>query len=104
MTYDIMREYRTSSEVTGPLLFIEGVQGVGYAEIVEVETPAGERRRGQVLEVAEGLAVVQVFEGTSGLDTAATSVRFLGETLKLPVSADILDQIKEAVKITIDAG
>ena len=104
MTYDIMREYRTSSEVTGPLLFVEGVSGVGYAEIVEVETPAGERRRGQVLEVAEGLAVVQVFEGTSGLDTAATSVRFLGETLKLPVSADILGRVFDGSGEPIDGG
>jgi len=104
MTYDTMKEYRTSSEVTGPLLFVEGVSGVGYAEIVEVETPAGERRRGQVLEVTESLAVVQVFEGTSGLDTSATSVRFLGETLKLPVSADILGRVFDGSGEPIDRG
>ncbi len=104
MTYDTMKEYRTSSEVTGPLLFVEGVSGVGYAEIVEVETPSGERRRGQVLEVTESLAVVQVFEGTSGLDTSATSVRFLGETLKLPVSADILGRVFDGSGEPIDRG
>jgi V/A-type H+-transporting ATPase subunit B len=104
MTYDTMKEYRTSTEVTGPLLFVEGVSGVGYAEIVEVETPGGDRRRGQVLEVTEGLAVVQVFEGTSGLDTSATSVRFLGETLKLPVSADILGRVFDGSGEPIDGG
>jgi len=104
MTYDTMKEYRTSSKVTGPLLFVEGVSGVGYAEIVEVETPSGDNRRGQVLEVAEGLAVVQVFEGTSGLDTSVTSVRFLGETLKLPVSADILGRVFDGSGEPIDGG
>ncbi|MCK5588106.1 MAG: V-type ATP synthase subunit B, partial [Candidatus Lokiarchaeota archaeon] len=99
-----MKEYRTSSKVTGPLLFVEGVSGVGYAEIVEVETPSGDNRRGQVLEVAEGLAVVQVFEGTSGLDTSVTSVRFLGETLKLPVSADILGRVFDGSGEPIDGG
>lgn len=63
----VIREYSTVSEISGPLLFVQNVSGVGYGELVRIRTPAGEERRGQVLEVRSDMAVVQVFEGTSGL-------------------------------------
>lgn len=66
------REYTTVSEVAGPLMVVQGVEGAAYNEIVEIETPAGENRTGQVLEVKEDIAVVQVFEGTSDLNTEST--------------------------------
>ena len=84
------REYTTVSEVSGPLMIVEGVEGVGYNEIVEIETPTGENRKGQVLEVNEDLAVVQVFEGTDDLNTLNTKSRFTGETAKIGVSDDMM--------------
>lgn len=84
------REFRTIREVSGPLLFVEDVSGVRFGELVIIVTPSGEERRGQVLEVGEGMAVIQVFEGTTGLDVKKTTVRFIGDTIKLPVSTDML--------------
>ncbi|MEM2460263.1 MAG: HAS-barrel domain-containing protein, partial [Candidatus Hadarchaeales archaeon] len=75
-------EYLSIKEVSGPLLVVEGVRGVAYGEVVEIITPTGERRRGQVLDARENLAVVQVYEGTGGIDTSKTKVRFTGETVK----------------------
>ena len=77
------------------LLFVnlEGKGGVSYGEICEIDTPLGERRRGQVLEISDDLAVIQVFEGTTGLDTDKTTVRFLGSTLEMTkfANSDILN-------------
>ena len=87
------REYTTVSEVAGPLMVVQGVEGAAYNEIVEIETPAGENRTGQVLEVKEDIAVVQVFEGTSDLNTESTKVRFTGETAKIGLSTDMLGRI-----------
>ena len=84
------REYTTVSEVSGPLMVVEGVEGVAYNEIVEIEAPTGEHRRGQVLEVKDDVAVVQVFEGTTDLNTLNTKVRFTGETAKIGVSKDMM--------------
>jgi V/A-type H+-transporting ATPase subunit B len=100
----IGREYSTIHEISGPLLFVEHVRGVGYGELVRVSTPAGEERRGQVLEVSENVAVVQVFEGTSGLDVSRTTVKFSGETIKLPVSSDMLGRIFDGSGRPIDGG
>jgi len=86
-------EYSYVSEVTGPLMIVEGIKGVAYNEVVKIKTSSGEERTGQVLEVYEDKAVVQVFEGTRGLDTRFTSVRFTGETMKLGVSKDMLGRI-----------
>jgi len=98
------REYTTVSKVTGPLMIVEGIEGVAYGEIADIETPSGERRRGQVLEVREGLAVVQVFEGTSNLNTSTTKVRFTGETAKLGVSLDMLGRVFGGTGKPIDGG
>jgi V/A-type H+-transporting ATPase subunit B len=89
----MMKEYQTVTDVAGPLLFVNGVSGVGYNEMVEITLPSGERRKGQVLETSKGIAVVQVFGSTAGLDTQATRVRFLGETMRLAVSDEMLGRV-----------
>ncbi|MEM2106311.1 MAG: V-type ATP synthase subunit B [Candidatus Bathyarchaeia archaeon] len=104
MMRSIEREYCTVSRISGPLLFVRAVSGVGYGEIVRITTPSGEERRGQVLEVGEDMAVVQVFEGTSGLDVPSTRVSFSGETIKLPVSSDMLGRIFDGSGKPIDGG
>lgn len=86
----MIKEYKTTTEVKGPLLIVEDVTGVAYDELVEVELASGEKRRGKVLEVNEDKAVIQMFEGTAGLDVPSTKIRFQGSVLKLPVSADLL--------------
>ncbi|MEX0649864.1 MAG: V-type ATP synthase subunit B [Candidatus Andersenbacteria bacterium] len=86
----MLKEYKTTTEVTGPLLICEGVEGVAYDELVEVELASGEKRRGKVLEIDGDRAVIQMFEGTAGLDIPNTKIRFQGDVLKLPVSSDLL--------------
>ncbi len=86
----MLTEYKTTSQVKGPLLIVEGVKGAAYDELVEVELPSGEQRRGKVLEVHGSQAVIQMFEGTTGLDVSSTKIRFQGKALTLPVSSDIL--------------
>ncbi|VVB98240.1 V-type ATP synthase beta chain [uncultured archaeon] len=88
-----MKEYKTINQIAGPLVFVEGVSGVSYGEIVEILLPSGVRKKGQVLDVSEGIAVVQVFGTTSGINTSQTSVKFLGETMKIGVSADMLGRV-----------
>jgi V/A-type H+/Na+-transporting ATPase subunit B len=101
-----LRKFKTVKEVSGPLLFVdlEGKGGVSAAEICEVETSFGERRRGQVLEITNDLAVIQVFEGTSGLDTNETSVRFIGKTLEIGVGEEMLGRVFSGRGIPIDGG
>ncbi|WIV65787.1 ATP synthase subunit B [Natrialbaceae archaeon AArc-T1-2] len=98
-----MKEYQTITEVSGPLVFAEVDEPVGYDEIVEIETPGGETLRGQVLESSEGLVSIQVFEGTGGIDRNA-SVRFLGETMKMPVTEDLLGRVLDGSGNPIDGG
>mgnify|MGYP000047006297 CR=1 FL=1 len=98
------KEYLTVKEIAGPLLFVERTSGIAYGEVVKVTTPIGEERTGQVLEVDEKRAVVQVFEGTSGLDITKTATRFTGETLKFPVSLDIMGRIFDGSGRPIDGG
>ena len=99
-----VKEYTKVSEIRGPLLVVEGVSRVAYDEVVEVELPSGEKRRGRVLEVARNVAIVQVFEGTTGISTVGTKVRFLGKTLEMPVSEDMLGRTFDAVGRPIDGG
>ncbi|MEM2304907.1 MAG: V-type ATP synthase subunit B [Candidatus Methanomethylicia archaeon] len=96
--------YRTISEISGPILIVKNVFDAAYGEIVEIETGSGEKRTGTVLETGEGYAVVQVFEGTRGLDIRTTSVRFLGETVKIPISNDVLGRIFDGKGRIIDDG
>lgn len=86
----MLKEYKTTVEITGPLMIVDKVEGVAYDELVEIDLPSGEKRRGKVLEVDGDRAVVQMFEGTSGLNVSETKVRFQGDVLKLPVSGDLL--------------
>ena len=87
------REYLTVTEVSGPLMVVEGVAGVAYGEVVEIVTPAGEVKHGQVLDAHEDRAVVQVYEGTRGVDTKQTRVRFTGETVKFGVGVELLGRM-----------
>jgi len=98
------REYSTVSEVSGPLMVVEGVAGAAYGEVVEIRAPDGKIRLGQVLEARTDAAVVQVFEGTRGLDTGMTAVRFTGETMKLGVTRDILGRVFDGTGKAIDGG
>jgi len=101
--YTDMKEYQTITEISGPLVFAAVDEPIGYDEIVEIETPAGELRRGQVLESQSDLVAIQVFEGTTGIDRNA-SVRFLGETLKLKVTEDLLGRVLSGSGQPIDGG
>jgi V/A-type H+-transporting ATPase subunit B len=98
-----MKEYKTITEISGPLVFAEVDEPVGYDEIVEIETPSGETKRGQVLETSDGLVSIQVFEGTEGIDRNA-SVRFVGETLQMPVTEDLLGRVLDGSGRPIDDG
>ncbi len=98
------RTFLTIREISGPLVFVESVTGVGYGELVEVTTPSGEERTGQVIDVSEDVTIVQVFEGTSDLDTKTTTVRFTGETIKLPVSMDMLGRVFTGAGKPADGG
>src|SRR3989338_680985 len=89
----MIKEYSTVRDVIGPLIIVDGVQGVSYGEIVQIRTPDDEHRIGQVLEVREQAAVVQVFQGTTGIDTQRTRVRFTAETMKIGVSTEMLGRI-----------
>lgn len=98
------REYQTVREIAGPLLLVEEVSGVTYEELVEVRMKSGEIRRGKVLEVNQDKALVQIFEGTSGLDAENTTVRFLGKGVELPVSEEMLGRVYSGSGQVRDGG
>ena len=98
------KQYRTLSYVSGPLIFVERVQGVGYGEIVEITSADGVTRAGQVLEVAGDRAIVQVFTGTRGLDVDTTRVRFTGEVARLGVSTEMLGRTLNGAGEPLDGG
>jgi len=83
-------EYKNVERVAGPLVVVKEVRNAAYNEVVKITLPNGETRLGQVLESAEGYAVVQVFGQTTGINIGSTSVSFLGDTFKVPVSEDML--------------
>ncbi|MCK4430549.1 MAG: V-type ATP synthase subunit B [Candidatus Aminicenantes bacterium] len=87
------KEYLTVSNIVGPLLIVEKIREVKYGELVEIETAAGVLRRGTVLDVSTERAIVQVFEGTVGLDVDKSRVRFLGRSQQLGVSEEIIGRI-----------
>lgn len=99
----MVKEYRTITEVSGPLVFVEKTEWVGYAELVEVTLPDGEKRRGQVLDTSKEIVVVQIFEGTAGVDRQS-SVKFLGDTIRLSVSQDMLGRVLSGSGEPIDEG
>ncbi|UCB58593.1 MAG: V-type ATP synthase subunit B [Thermoplasmatales archaeon] len=95
-------EYTTVSKVAGPLMIVDGIKDVAYNEVVKIKTATGEERTGQVLEAFMDKAVVQVFEGTKGLDTDKTSARFIGETMKLGVAKNMLGRVFDGTGNPID--
>ncbi|KAK9819490.1 hypothetical protein WJX81_001924 [Elliptochloris bilobata] len=97
-------EYRTVGGVSGPLVIVEAVKKPMYAEIVNIKLGDGTSRRGQVLEIDGSKAVVQVFEGTSGIDNRGTTLEFSGEVLKMPVSRDMLGRVFNGSGKPIDGG
>lgn len=100
----MLKEYRTISEISGPLMLVQDVEGVKYEELVEIELASGETRRGRVLEVSGSTALVQIFEGSSGLSVQDTKVRFLGRGLELAVSMDILGRVFDGLGRPRDDG
>uniref|UniRef100_A0A8C9NAY2 V-type proton ATPase subunit B, brain isoform n=3 Tax=Passeriformes TaxID=9126 RepID=A0A8C9NAY2_SERCA len=96
--------YKTVSGVNGPLVILDQVKFPRYAEIVHLTLPDGTRRSGQVLEVSGSKAVVQVFEGTSGIDAKKTSCEFTGDILRTPVSEDMLGRVFNGSGKPIDRG
>jgi V/A-type H+-transporting ATPase subunit B len=86
-------EYTKVAELKGPLMIIDGVSKVSFDELVEIETVDGEHRLGRVLEVGFGKAIVQVFEGTTGLTITGTKAKFTGKTMEMPVSQELLGRV-----------
>ena len=89
----MLKEYKGIANIAGPLMLIEGVEGVKYEELVEIMLTDGSRRNGRVLEVHKDKALVQVFEGTTGIDAENTKVRFLGKGIHMYLSPDILGKV-----------
>ena len=100
----MLKEYKTVREVVGPLMIVEGVEGVKYDELVEIELQTGEKRRGRVLEINEDKAMIQLFEGSSGINLKGTSVRFLGKPLELGVSLDMIGRVFDGLGRPKDNG
>ena len=100
----MLKEYKTVKEVVGPLMVVEGVEGVKYEELVEVRVQNGEKRRGKVLEIGGDKAMVQLFEGSAGINLRDTSCRFLGHPLELGVSEDMIGRIFDGLGNPIDKG
>lgn len=100
----IETEYTNLSGISGPLIFVEGVQGVGLGEIVEIRDASGTVRMGQTLEVDTQRAVVQVFEGTSGLAVQGLRVAFVGKALEIPVDRDMLGRVFDGLGRPIDGA
>ena len=98
------KEYRTIEEVAGPLMLVRGVQGVTYDELGEIELTSGEKRRCKVLEIDGGNALVQLFESSTGINLDSSKVRFLGRTMELGVSEDMLSRIFDGLGRPIDGG
>ncbi|HZK25025.1 MAG TPA: V-type ATP synthase subunit B [Oscillospiraceae bacterium] len=100
----MLKEYRSVSEIVGPLMLIEHVEGVTYYELAEIEMKDGSVRQGRVLEVDGDKALVQIFEGTSGLNVSESKVRFLGHGIELPVSMDMLGRVFDGLGRPRDNG
>ena len=98
-----MKEYRTITKIAGPLVFVEKTEPVGYNELVNIALYDGTVKRGQVLDTSDDLVVVQVFETTAGIGRDS-GVRFLGETIKMPVGKEMLGRILSGGGKPIDGG
>ena len=100
----MLKEYLTIREIAGPLVLVEEVEGVKFEELVELELPGGEKRKGRVLEVDGDKALVQLFEGATGVDVFKSRVKFLGRGIELGVSRDILGRVFDGLGGPIDEG
>ncbi len=98
------REVVGVERIQGPILVVERAGSIGYDEVVEVIDSQGHTRLGRVLEVGEGMAVVEVFEGTTGLTIDNTNVRFLGGPLTIPVSEEMLGRVFDGLARSLDGG
>lgn len=100
----MLKEYMTIREIVGPLVLVEEVEGVKYEELVEIELANGDIRQGKVLQVETGKALVQLFEGSRGVDVFTSRVRFLGRGIELGVSRDMLGRLFDGLGRPIDDG
>lgn len=98
------KEYRTIQEISGPLMMVTGVEDVTYDELGEIELENGEKRRCKVLEIHDDTAVVQLFENSAGINLSNSKVRFLGRSLELGVSEDMLGRVFDGMGRPIDEG
>ena len=98
------KDYKTIQEIAGPLMLIRGVEGVAYNELGEIELSDGTRRRCKVLEIDEGNALVQLFEASAGINLSSSKVRFLGHSMELGVSEDMLGRMFDGLGRPIDGG
>jgi len=99
-----IKEFKTVESIIGPLILVSGVEGIGYGEIAEILLPDGRTRRGQVLETREDSALVQVFEGTSGLEPGSARVRFTGKALEIGLSPDMVGRVFDGFGRPKDGG
>lgn len=97
-------EYRTIKNVEGPLVILDDVKFPKYAELVNVRLGDGRIRKGQVLEIQGNRAIVQIFEGTQGIDNQSTRIEFTGDVLKMPVSIEMLGRSFNGSGVPIDGG
>ena len=100
----MLKEYQTVSEIYGPLMLIEGVDGAKYGEIVDIEIAGGSIRHGQILQVDRDKVLVQVFEGTEGIDVSRSKVTFLGKPMELAVSPEMLGRVFNGRGLPNDGG
>lgn len=99
----MVKEYRTITKIAGPLIFVEKTEPVSYSELVNIVLGDGSVKRGSVLDTSHDIVVVQIFEGTAGIDRHS-SVKFLGETVRLSVSKDMLGRILSGAGEPLDGG
>ena len=100
----MLKEYKTIREVVGPLMVVEGVEGVKYDELVEILQADGGKRVGRVLEIDGGRALVQLFESAQGLRITDSKAKFLGHGIQLAVSPDMLGRVFDGMGNPIDGG
>ncbi len=100
----MLKEYQTVASVYGPLMLVEGVENAKYGHIVDIEMGNGEIRHGQILQVEKDKVLVQIFEGTSGVDIDKSKVRFLGKPMELGLSPEILGRVFTGTGAPKDGG
>lgn len=95
-------QYVGLSEINGPLVVLDDVDGASYDEVVEIRLADGSQRIGRVVEISGKKAILQVFEGTNGLSLKNTRTRFMGKPMEMPLSAELLGRIFNGAGRPID--